>query len=410
MPGTAQGIKEELLRAIDESGNVLDMKLLVSVLNDLESVRITAEDLTVTRLGLYINNARRQTKDKTLARRMKDLLKEWKILVQNSQSNGVAPPSQLTTPSISPAPLSTTPALALSEEPSSESGLVTPKQNPQLSHRKLLLSKLSAFKKPQTTPTATPPTIEPINTSHSLPLAPPPPLHVSNGKPGSTNNSLTIRYPLDRLPKQQETRGPLIVSISLSLIKLSGRNEAPPTEGVPLLHPGLNERSSPLSFQSLSPVSYQETRPSPLPPPSLSLPLPPPPSLSLPPSPSSLTPPLIVSIPLSLLTSPTLVPAARKPLPTTMQQVHEEETSSSGYLTNSVSGKTLRSISPEQPTSRLKTSPPLALPPPDCLPGFDGTIGSDGNWYSWTDVIHYPKPMVTVLPYVYIDGFDPNEM
>ena len=367
-------------------------------------------------MGLYINNARRQTKDKTLARRMKDLLKEWKILVQNSQSNGVATPSQLTTPipSISPAPLSTTPTLAPSEESSSESGVInSQKQNPQLSHRKLLLNKLSAFKKPQTTPTATPPTVEPVNTSHLLPQVSLPPLHVNNGKPGSTNNSLTIRYPLDRLPKQQETRGQLVVSISLSLIKLSGCSEALPTEGVSLLQPGPIERSSPLSFQSLSPVSFQETRSSPLPPLSF-----PPPSLSLPPSPSPLTPPLIVSISLSLLTSPTLVPAARKPLPTTIQQVHEEEeeedSSSSSFsvtlTTSSVSGKTMHSISPEWPTSRLKGSPPLSLPPPNCLPGYDGTVGLDGNWYSWTDVIQYPKPMVTVLPYVYIDGFDPNEM
>ena len=343
---------------------------------------------------------------------MKDLLKEWKILVQNSQSNGVAPPSQLTTPtpSISSAPRSTTPTLVPSEESSSESG-VTQKQNPQLSHRKLLLNKLSAFKKPQTTSTTAPSSIEPVNTSHSLPAVSLPPLPVSNGKPG--NNSLTIRYPLARLPKQ-ETQGPLLVSISLSLIKLSGCDEDPPTGKASLVQPGLNERSSPLSFQSLSPVPYQETRSSPLPPPSLSLPPPPslspPPSFSLPSSPTLLTHPLIVSIPLSLLTNPTLVPAAGKPLPTTMQQVHEESSSMLDMnSTNSVSGKTLRSISPEQPTSRLKVSP-LILPPPDCLPGFDGTIGSDGNWYSWTDVIHHPKPTVTILPYVYIDGFDMNEL
>ena len=357
----------------------------------------------MTRLGLYINNARRQTKDKNLARRMKDLLKEWKILVQNSQSNGVG---SLTTPASETSSASKiatpTPVVTVSEETPGE-GVAT-KSNPQLSHRKLLLNKLSAFKKPQTTPTAAPPTVESVNTLLPTSLPPPPPLPVTNGKGSS---SLTVSLSLNRLPRQQEIPGPLVVSIPLALIRVSGRDHSSAVsedQALSLPSAQQEEQSSPLSSQSLSPpvISFRETKRTP----------------SLPPPSPPLTPPtaslshhaLIVSIPRSLLATPTLVTAATKALPSTTQQVRGKETVP-GKLpgpSSHDSSNPLLAISPEQPVGRLKSLQSPLLPP-DCLPGFNGIVGDDGCWYSWTDIIPHDKPTVTILPYVYIDGLEMDD-
>ena len=367
----------------------------------------------MTRLGLYINNARRQTKDKNLARRMKDLLKEWKILVQNSQSNGVG---SLTTPASKTSSASEiatpAPVVTVSEETPGE-GVAT-KSNPQLSHRKLLLNKLSAFKKPQTTPTAAPPTVESVNTLLPTSLPPPslpPPLPVTNGKGSS---SLTVSLSLNRLPRQQEIPGQLVVSIPLALIRVSGRDHSSAvSEDQALSLPSVQqeEQSSPLSSQSLSPpvISFGETKRTPsLPPPSPSPPLPPPP---LPPTASLSHHTLIVSIPRSLLATPTLVTAAMKALPSTTQQVRGKETVPGKHPGPSShdSSNRLLAISPEQPVGRLKSLHSPSLLPPDCLPGFNGIVGDDGCWYSWTDIIPHDKPTVTILPYVYIDGLEMDD-
>jgi len=41
--------------------------------------------------------------------------------------------------------------------------------------------------------------------------------------------------------------------------------------------------------------------------------------------------------------------------------------------------------------------------PADALPGINGCIGRDGQWYFWTDCIPGQGSEVTVLPYIYID-------
>ena len=366
----------------------------------------------MTRLGLYINNARRQTKDKNLARRMKDLLKEWKILVQNSQSNGVGSLTTPTSETSSASKIATSaPVVTVPEETPGE-GVAT-KSNPQLSHRKLLLNKLSAFKKPQTTPTAAPPTVESVNTLLPTSLPPPPPLPVTNGKGSS---SLTVSLSLNRLPRQQEIPGLLVVSIPLALIRVSGRDHSSAvSEDQALSLPSVQqeEQSSPLSSQSLSPpvITFRETKRTPSP----SLPPPPPlppPSPPLPPPTASLSHhTLIVSIPRSLLATPTLITAATKALPSTTQQVRGKETVS-GKLpgpSSHDSSNRLLTISPEQPVGRLKSLHSPSLLPPDCLPGFNGIVGDDGCWYSWTDIIPHDKPTVTILPYVYIDGLEMDD-
>ena len=40
------------------------------------------------------------------------------------------------------------------------------------------------------------------------------------------------------------------------------------------------------------------------------------------------------------------------------------------------------------------------------VPGMHGCIGPDGLWYEWTAAIPGQEPCVTMLPYVYVDGWD----
>jgi hypothetical protein len=59
--------------------------------------------------------------------------------------------------------------------------------------------------------------------------------------------------------------------------------------------------------------------------------------------------------------------------------------------------------------------PPLPMPesrlvPSGSSPGVDGCMGSDGYWYSWTDSIPGHDVSVTVLPYVYVDDDESDEM
>ena len=47
-----------------------------------------------------------------------------------------------------------------------------------------------------------------------------------------------------------------------------------------------------------------------------------------------------------------------------------------------------------------------SLMPTGALQGVDGCVGEDGTWYTWSDTIPGKNMSVTVLPYVYFDGFD----
>lgn len=49
------------------------------------------------------------------------------------------------------------------------------------------------------------------------------------------------------------------------------------------------------------------------------------------------------------------------------------------------------------------------LKPPWALQGVHGCVGDDGAWYTWSDSIPGKDLSVTVLPYVYVDGFNAND-
>ncbi|XP_054274076.1 uncharacterized protein LOC128994704 [Macrosteles quadrilineatus] len=129
-------IKEKLLKALDREYNVVDMATVLEIVSLLERTPITKEALETTRLGKYINELRRKTKNDALAKRAKDLVRRWRDMIlpqaeTTPQHNGSArlpassnsssrPPSSSTQPRpgvISPAVSipSTTTSPALSQ-------------------------------------------------------------------------------------------------------------------------------------------------------------------------------------------------------------------------------------------------------------------------------------------------------
>lgn len=74
---------------------------VLQVITALEGIQITKEQLESTRLGKHINHLRRMTKNESLARRAKNLLKKWREMVLPTASGGsvtAAPPSALSNP------------------------------------------------------------------------------------------------------------------------------------------------------------------------------------------------------------------------------------------------------------------------------------------------------------------------
>jgi len=73
--------REKLFQGIDQDYNVTNMALVVEVLCELENVHMSREELEVTRLGKHINQLRKNTTDKSLAGRAKNLIKKWRDLL-----------------------------------------------------------------------------------------------------------------------------------------------------------------------------------------------------------------------------------------------------------------------------------------------------------------------------------------
>lgn len=80
-------IKEKLLRALDTEYNVVDMVTVVEIITVLERTPITKEALETTRLGKYINELRRKTKNELLAKRAKDLVRRWRDMILPTQAS-----------------------------------------------------------------------------------------------------------------------------------------------------------------------------------------------------------------------------------------------------------------------------------------------------------------------------------
>jgi len=81
-------IKEKLLQALDRDYHVVDMALALEAVSLLEKTAVTKEALETTRLGKLVNEMRKKTKNDSLARRAKDLVRRWRDMVAKPSENG----------------------------------------------------------------------------------------------------------------------------------------------------------------------------------------------------------------------------------------------------------------------------------------------------------------------------------
>lgn len=337
------------------------------------------------------------SRDRSLAKRMKQLVKQWQRLLQQSASvpngpavaasshalNGVAgtqrvgstspvqlspvgsprpsPKSSSSSQAVGPPTAATLPAPA-GVDPPTPAPTPPPRPADPTAQRMKILHRLSKVKTPPVpTPLpqallATParPSLLPTTASNhsvtdsasssSLHL---PPIALNEAMETSTNNSpcpssLTLSFPLNSQPRRPESRSALEL-----LVKV-------PKEVLSRVPHDL--RLSPEPQPHASPYS------------------------------------LVVSISTSLLHCPLAHPPGTtcSSGPSTM-----DVDSSSGFAPNSL--------------AELKEEQSHTIPV-SAVPGVDGCHGHDGLWYRWTQSIPGEDLSVTVLPYVYIDGIDPAEV
>lgn len=314
-------------------------------------------------MGKYINLIRRKLTDRTLAKRMKRLVKQWQNLVPARTPNGLASaassnpsPSSPPTPVPTPRPpvQHTNPTMnrfkikqMLSKVKKSSQGIVPPAQqtgSPANNHFHSSSEGPSTVK--QNTPS--PPSQSSLNRSCSP--------------------SLTLSFPINSQPP----RPPLPEKVDSLLVRIPRHFER-------------HSRTDTVADSSSSRLNAQ---------------LPHLPQKNLSGSQTGFEEPLrlLVSIETSVLAK--VAENSRRLLPVDTEQrligeVQSSETSS-GMETRSF--ETSPESFPELAESRLG--------PEESIPGVHGCIGHDGLWYSWADPIPGDDSSVTVLPYVYIDGWE----
>jgi hypothetical protein len=449
------------------------MGVVKEVVAALERSPVSSKDLNdlkSTRLGKFINQVRRAIPDKSLAKRMKTLVIQWRSLAQQSPTTPNGVPSRTTPPPLStlvtpsPAPLGTThatsPAILTTN---------TPPAPPQ-STAPLLTSSQTLPLPPPARPSSANPAMNRKRALHRLskfpPQHPPQKSSLSTSSSSSSSSVPTHQTTPSPTPPPTSSQSPSTTSKSPSLHSYPH----PPTGKLPS-----KLTSKPVHIVETSPASEEQTTaPASL---QVRFPL------------HSVTKSLVVRIPLEhvsvsrppVVTSdePTLrtpneissregrpvpIPTADSQLVAHANGVHVDVTESAGSIAET--GRTTISPPPSSlalgptDTDRLVTEPvslivsidrgllqrqadflnstvsQLDTPTTDAatdkpsvrtdLNNDDGStpvkqtqsvalsargdFGTDSVWQRWTDpIINEDSFAVNVLPYVYIDGLEESE-
>ena len=423
--------------------------------------------MQVTGLGRYINDIRRKTTERGLSRRIKRLLKTWQKIVETSAAaqNGLqqarpvrALPARSPTPptiaptqppvcgsTLPPPTRSPTPSLCASEVPPPSYSIEPPSLNPSTLPLPANTSPAPAVTGPEATTGQKRAgsrneaavkrerlqtlfsAVKKTSSPQPPPPLPPPllPLTVSTGVGQSTSSQLKRSSP-----------PPLPLIEDITPVEAIGQAEASERQLSTVVTSSIDRNgleschNSPLDAKSLLvrvPASYHKNETNSfvvsLPRHLVQVPTEPSPTTQsdIPVSVSAETPlSLLVSIDkfylVSLSSNSRLQPMAL--------QEEEEEEEEEEHLTGSSPrlpvGSTIASSFPKMlPSEASVTIPSTGAPsgrlkrplvhgvPQDSIDGVDGCLGRNGVWYTWTEFIPSQEDsVVTILPYVYVDGWD----
>ena len=359
----------------------------------------------MTRLGRIVNSARRKMQDRSLARRMKKLVKQWQKLAAGL--NGTTEASNASTPSPTKPMVNNKPIVGALPSKHSNAFLheTIPKANnitaslimPE-SHLPCTMATPTSFLSqplPSFRSTFVP---ESSLGSNRSTISQPPdfldqtrPINLHASQVNGQNNDLVISLPLTRITKQQKEQQREQQKQQQTEQQREQQKQQQTEQDITSLIVKV-----PLQLITL-PWERHVTPP------------------VLPPQPSPLSQPveLIVSIRLSLFKSIAVncefdrtkqVPPSIENTSTILckreslsnSKEKKESCRHQGHVTSV--GKT---IHPAAPSGRLKGYDELSE---SHEVGVEGCVGSDGLWYGWEDCIPSEGEMVSIYPYVYIDG------
>ena len=321
-----------------------------------------------TRLGKFVNMIRRKIVDESLAKRMKKLIKQWQALLQNAA----------TTPNGLPG--------GGGGGASSSQASVTPpvKRADPAANRIKVLQKLSNLKAASHVSQA--PVEIPNELQHRLPQ-PLPDSQTVSSLPNSHTPSVLPQPCTPNLAAVNSNMSPSPAP-SLSLLVKIPRQSVRLSKGNSLTDMHRSTLTGLAGFGG-SQFAMSQTRAE---------------------DPAKVLS-LIVSIDTSVLPQSAPLPKVGKPIKTeTSPEAHALLSKASSHVYPAMKRTEMASDSErtspmevDRPSSSSSSSSSSAE---GSVPGIHGCIGPDGLWYDWTTAIPGQEPCVTMLPYVYVDGWD----